>query len=103
MASGGNSPCMSRRRESLPEGGGPGEISSGGAVKSRRGSGPRAGGQVNSGTAPPPVDVETFARDELYWGMGTELYSALVPALVELNSGKYVEAVLTGGIGCGKT
>jgi hypothetical protein len=24
MASGGNSPCMSSRRESLPEGGGPG-------------------------------------------------------------------------------
>ena len=37
IADAGNSPCASRRRESLPDGGGPGVTASGGALKSRRG------------------------------------------------------------------
>src|ERR1035437_5785636 len=51
MASGGNSPCMSSRRESLPEGGGPGATSIGGALKSRRGVGGAEARSVNSGIA----------------------------------------------------
>jgi hypothetical protein len=51
MASGGNSPCISSRRESLPEGGGPGATSIGGALKSSRGAGPAEARSVNSGIA----------------------------------------------------
>src|SRR5580700_11287528 len=46
----GNSPCASRRRESLPEGGGPGVTWIGGALKSSRGEGPAGGRSENSGS-----------------------------------------------------
>jgi hypothetical protein len=51
----------------------------------------------------PPVAVETFCRDPYYLAMGDELYPTLVPHLEAVNSGRYVEAVLTGGIGAAKT
>ena len=50
----------------------------------------------------PPVSVETFCRDPYYLGMGDELYPTLVPHLEAINSGSYVEAVLTGGYRLGQ-
>lgn len=50
-----------------------------------------------------PVEVERFVRDGFYLGMDEELYPAIVPDLIEMNSGAYTEVVLTGGIGSAKT
>jgi hypothetical protein len=53
--------------------------------------------------AQPPVSMETFMRDKFYMGKGEAVYPMVMEELIEMNSGKYVEIVLTGGIGCGKT
>lgn len=50
-----------------------------------------------------PVDIETFVRDKYYLGLNEEVYPEVMPYLIEMNSGRYVEVVLTGGIGCAKT
>ena len=50
-----------------------------------------------------PVDIKTFVEGKQYMDMKDDIYPEIMKALVELNSGKYVEAVLTGGIGVGKT
>ena len=50
-----------------------------------------------------PVDFRTFVEsDELMAKRGT-LWPAVIACGAEINSGHYVEAVLTGGIGAGKT
>jgi len=50
-----------------------------------------------------PVDFRTFVEsDHLMKKRGT-LWPAVIKAGAEINSGKYVEAVLTGGIGVAKT
>ncbi len=51
----------------------------------------------------PPVDPFTFVEAPQLLDKAGVLWPAVMEALVELNSGQYVEAVLTGGIGCGKT
>ena len=51
----------------------------------------------------PPVDPVTFVEAPQLFAKADVLWPAVMEALVELNSGQYVEAVLTGGIGCGKT
>src|SRR5258708_5515057 len=49
-----------------------------------------------------PVGVEEFVRDKFYLNMDAEIYPAVLPYLIEMNSGQYVEVVLTGGIGSAK-
>ena len=51
----------------------------------------------------PPVDPATFVDAPQLLDKAGVLWPAVADALVELNSGRFVEAVLTGGIGCGKT
>lgn len=50
-----------------------------------------------------PVDVEEFVCGETYMNASKHIYPAVMDELVEMNSGKYVEIVLTGGIGSAKT
>lgn len=50
-----------------------------------------------------PVDIETFIESTEYLNKKNAIYPPVMEELRELNSGKYVEAVLTGGIGSGKT
>jgi len=50
-----------------------------------------------------PVDPKTFLIDDYYLGLKDDVYPALIDEFVEMNSGKYIEIVLTGGIGTGKT
>ncbi len=50
-----------------------------------------------------PVDPEKFLVDPFYLGLGEEVYPTVIPHFVEFNSGKYVEGVLTGGVGSAKT
>lgn len=50
-----------------------------------------------------PVDPATFIESPNYMNGKGELYPVIFDAFVEMNSGLYIEAVLTGGIGCGKT
>lgn len=50
-----------------------------------------------------PVNIRTFICDPYFLNKKTEIYPNVLIACEELNSGKYVEAVLTGGIGSGKT
>lgn len=50
-----------------------------------------------------PVDIETFLLDSYYLGLKGQVYPEVLKEMKELNSGKYVEAVLTGGIGSAKT
>ncbi len=49
------------------------------------------------------VGVREFVESPHYLDAKDILYPAIMDSLVELNSGKYSEAVLTGGIGCGKS
>ena len=52
-----------------------------------------------------PVDVVTFVQDKYYLG-GTlrgNLYPVLLDDLQELFASDYVEVLMKGGIGCGKT
>ena len=50
-----------------------------------------------------PVDVQTFVESRDFLDRRGVLYPAVMEELRELNSGKYVEAVLTGAIGTGKS
>ncbi len=50
-----------------------------------------------------PVDVQTFVEGAGFLNRRGTLYPAVMDELRELNSGKYVEAVLTGAIGTGKS
>jgi hypothetical protein len=50
-----------------------------------------------------PVDIETFITGEKYLNKQKAIYPLVMKELVAINSGDYVEAVLTGGIGSGKT
>ena len=51
----------------------------------------------------PPVKVQEFVESPEFLNAKGTLYPAVMDALVEANSGKYIEAVLTGAIGTGKT
>ncbi|MEO5334230.1 MAG: hypothetical protein H7839_19625 [Magnetococcus sp. YQC-5] len=51
----------------------------------------------------PPVSIRQFIEDPNFLGNAGEVYPAIMEVLDELGSGKYVECVLTGGIGTGKT
>ena len=51
----------------------------------------------------PPVGIRQFIEDPNFLGNAGEVYPAIMEVLEELASGKYVEAVLTGAIGTGKT
>lgn len=50
-----------------------------------------------------PVSVEEFVCGEYYLNKKEEIYPKVLAELVEINSGKYVEVVFTGGIGSAKT
>lgn len=50
-----------------------------------------------------PVEPATFIENPNYMDGKGELYPVLFDEFVEINSGAYIETVLTGGIGCGKT
>jgi hypothetical protein len=50
-----------------------------------------------------PVDVQTFVESRYFLNSRGTLFPAVMDQLRELNSGKYVEAVLTGAIGTGKS
>jgi hypothetical protein len=50
-----------------------------------------------------PVDFKTFVEGHEFLNMPGILYPKVMEEAVELNSGKYVEGVLTGAIGTGKT
>lgn len=50
-----------------------------------------------------PVDVITFIDSPYLLNMGDEVYPKVKDEIAEMCSGRYVEAVLTGGIGSGKT
>ncbi len=51
-----------------------------------------------------PVSIEAFLEDPFYLGWNrNNIYPKVKEALIEINSGKYYEAVLTGGIGVAKT
>ncbi len=50
-----------------------------------------------------PVDVQTFVESPDFLDCRGTLYPAVMDQLRELNSGEYVEAVLTGAIGTGKS
>lgn len=49
------------------------------------------------------VGPKTFIEDPGFMNAKDELYPEVLAAFIELNSGGYSEAILTGGIGCGKT
>ena len=50
-----------------------------------------------------PVDPLTFLTSPKYLGLADQLYPEVGREFVEINSGKYVEVVLTGAIGTAKT
>lgn len=50
-----------------------------------------------------PVGVREFMCSPYYMNKAEEIYPKVLDELGEMNSGKYVEVVLTGGIGSGKT
>jgi len=50
-----------------------------------------------------PVGVKEFVCSPYYLNKADEIYPIVLDELEEMNSGKYVEIVLTGGIGSGKT
>lgn len=50
-----------------------------------------------------PVRIAEFVESPDYLNQPNVLYPPIMEEIQELNSGKYVEAVLTGGIGVGKT
>jgi len=50
-----------------------------------------------------PVPVEEFLLSDVYMDAKKFLYPAVVDELIEVNSGKYVEALFVGGIGSAKT
>ncbi|MBS7812374.1 hypothetical protein [Roseococcus pinisoli] len=50
-----------------------------------------------------PVDVQTFLESPAFLKQKGEIYPKVMAEIIELNSGRYTEAVLTGSIGSGKT
>lgn len=50
-----------------------------------------------------PVSVREFVTGEYYLNKAEEMYPIVLDELDEMNSGRYVEIVLTGGIGSAKT
>lgn len=50
-----------------------------------------------------PVDPKTFLFDPFFLGLKDEVYPSLIDEFIEMNSGRYIEIVLTGGIGTAKT
>lgn len=50
-----------------------------------------------------PVGVREFICSPAYLNKEAEIYPGVLDAAEELNSGGYVEAIMTGGIGSGKT
>ncbi len=50
-----------------------------------------------------PVNMETFLCDPYFMNAKKHIYPEVLRELIEINSGKYVEVVFTGGIGSGKT
>lgn len=50
-----------------------------------------------------PVDVEEFICGKKYLNARANVWPKVLGHLIEINSGNYVEAVLTGGIGVAKT
>ena len=50
-----------------------------------------------------PVGPEEFLMGNYFLGKAEEVYPKLIPYFVEMNSGKYQEAVLTGAIGVAKS
>lgn len=50
-----------------------------------------------------PVGIRQFIEDKFYLDMRGVLYPIVLDEIEEMNSGTYVEAVLTGAIGTGKT
>jgi hypothetical protein len=50
-----------------------------------------------------PVGIREFVTSPSYLNKASEVYPVILEEAEELNSGKYVEAVLTGAIGSGKT
>ena len=51
----------------------------------------------------PPVDFETFCNAPRLLNKNGSLWKLVLAEGRKLNNGKYVEALLTGGIGVGKT
>jgi hypothetical protein len=51
----------------------------------------------------PPVGPREFMESPSYMNAPTGLWPKVMDEFVELNSGQYVESVITGGIGAGKT
>jgi hypothetical protein len=49
------------------------------------------------------VDPKTFVEDPELMNAAGILYPEVLKAYIELNAGEYHEAILTGGIGSGKT
>ena len=50
-----------------------------------------------------PVDFRTFVESDALLKKRTIMWPRVIECGIEMNSGRYVEAVLTGGIGVGKT
>lgn len=50
-----------------------------------------------------PVDIRTFCCDEAFMNKAAYIYPIVMDEIEEMNSGKYIEIVLTGGIGSAKT
>jgi len=50
-----------------------------------------------------PVPANVFIAEDTLLGTPNALYPEIMKCMLELNNGKYTEAVLTGSIGCGKT
>jgi hypothetical protein len=50
-----------------------------------------------------PVPVQQFLEDPFYLGLEGQIYDAVMQETININSGKYVEIVLTGAIGTAKT
>lgn len=50
-----------------------------------------------------PVSIDVFIQDPYFLDKKGVVYPKVLEALKELNSGKYIECVLTGGIGAAKT
>jgi hypothetical protein len=51
----------------------------------------------------PPVDIRTFIESPEFLAQKNVIYPRIMGELVEMNNGLYVEAVMTGAIGVGKT
>lgn len=51
----------------------------------------------------PPISVKEFVEDPYYLNAKGILYPEILACMEEMNNGEYQEAVLTGGIGVGKT